>query len=42
MSPSLNFDIQPGDTVIFGSNRIRKVIDDIPRRSDVVTGDLAE
>jgi parallel beta-helix repeat protein len=39
---SYNYDIQPGDTVIFGSSRIRKAIDDIPERSEVETGDFAD
>lgn len=39
---SFNFDIQQGDTVIFGSNDIRKADDGVPDRGDVISGHLAD
>lgn len=40
-SKGFSYDIQPGDKVIFGTNRIRKAVDDIPSRAEIVSGELA-
>jgi parallel beta-helix repeat protein len=40
-SKDFKYDIQPGDKVIFGPNRIRKAVDEVPSRAEIVSGDLA-
>ena len=41
-SKDFKYDIKPGDKVIFGPNRIRKAVDEIPSRAEIVSGDLAQ
>lgn len=40
-SKNFSYDITPGDKVIFGPNRIRKAVDKVPSRAEIVSGDLA-
>lgn len=41
-SKDFKYDIQAGDKVIFGPNRIRKAVDEVPSRAEIVSGDLAQ
>lgn len=41
-SKNFSYDITPGDKVIFGPNRIRKAVDEVPSRAEIVSGDLAQ